>query len=60
MKEVKSLDELEALIGKEAVEHCFMEYMMLIIAKARGWDKLYGGGDVGDKDIHDRNAPVVR
>ena len=29
MKKINSLEELEELIGPEAVEKCFTEYMML-------------------------------
>ena len=42
MKKINSLEELEELIGPEAVEKCFTEYMMLLVAKARKWDELQG------------------
>ena len=42
MKKIKSLEELEELIGPEAMEKCFTEYMMLLVAKARKWDELQG------------------
>ena len=43
MKKVKDLDELVKLIGMEAVEKCFTEYMMLTIAKAREYDRMQDG-----------------
>ena len=43
MKKVSNLDELVELIGMEAVEKCFTEYMMLTIAKAKEFDKLQNG-----------------
>ena len=42
MKKINSLEELEELIGPEAMEKCFTEYMMLLVAKARKWDELQG------------------
>ena len=42
MKKVNNLDELVELIGIEAVEKCFTEYMMLTIAKAKKYDELQG------------------
>lgn len=40
MKKVNSLDELVKLVGKEAVDKCFTEYMMLMLAKSNKFDKL--------------------
>lgn len=42
MKKVSNLDKLVDLIGMEAVEKCFTEYMMLTIAKAKKYDELQG------------------
>lgn len=47
MKKVNNLDELVELVGIEAVEKCFTEYMMLTIAKAKEFDKLQDG----NKDV---------
>ena len=52
MKKVNNLDELVELVGMEAVEKCFTEYIMLTIAKAKKYDEnLYG------KDNKTENAP---
>lgn len=40
MKKVNSLDELVKLVGRETVDKCFTEYMMLMVAKANKFDKL--------------------
>ena len=55
MKKIKNLDDLEKLIGKEMVEKCFTEYLMLVVAKAHKWDELQekdGGGrmEVADEE----------
>ena len=52
MKKINNLDELEELIGREAVEKCFTEYMMLTIAKAHKWDELQG-----EDVFHKPNSP---
>ena len=40
MKKVNSLDELIKLVGKDTVDRCFTEYMMLMVAKSNKLDKL--------------------
>lgn len=40
MKKINDLDELIQLIGKETVDKCFVEYMMIMIAKKNKFDEL--------------------
>ena len=59
MKKINSLEELEELIGPEAVEKCFTEYMMLLIAKARKWDELQGKSKgMADDSIFDEGEDI--
>lgn len=51
MKKVNNLDELVKLIGMEAVEKCFTEYMMLTIAKAKKYDNLQCNKDSKNNDL---------
>lgn len=39
-KKVKNLDDLIKLVGKETVDNCFTEYMILMVAKSKEFDKL--------------------
>ena len=40
MKKVDNLSELIDLVGKDTVDRCFTEYMMMMIAKAQKLDDL--------------------
>ena len=40
MQEIKKLDDLGELIGKEAVDRCFAEYFANMAAKAKKYDDL--------------------
>ena len=40
MKKVSNLSELVNLVGKDTVDKCFTEYMMLMVAKANKFDTL--------------------
>ncbi len=40
MKKVDNLSELIDLVGKDTVDRCFTEYMMMVIAKAQKLDDL--------------------
>ena len=40
MKKIDSLEELQKTAGKETVDWCFTEYMLLLIAKAKKFDEL--------------------
>ena len=50
MKKVKSLDELEILVGKESIEKCFMEYMLTVIGQAKRLEDLQNRCAVMDED----------
>ena len=43
MKKVNTLDELEALIGRDSIEKCFTEYILTIIGQARRAEALQKG-----------------
>ena len=40
MKKIENLEELQHLVGMETVEKCVMEYMMLLVAKAKQVDTI--------------------
>lgn len=40
MKKINDLEGLTALIGDAAIQKCFTEYMLLMIAKAQQTDRL--------------------
>ena len=40
MSKVSNLDDLQILVGKDIVDKCFTEYMMLMIGKANRVDQL--------------------
>ena len=48
LKKVSNLSELVNLVGKDTVDKCFTEYMMLMVAKANKFDKLEQA--IGDID----------
>lgn len=50
MKKVKNLDELETLVGKDAIEKCFMEYMLTVIGQAKRLEDLQNHCAVMDED----------
>lgn len=50
MNKIKNLDELEALVGRDVVEKCFMEYMQTIIGQAKRSEDLKNRCAVMDKD----------
>lgn len=40
LKRISNLDELIDLVGKDTVDKCFTEYVMLLIAKANRLEKV--------------------
>lgn len=50
MKKVKNLDELETLVGRDAIERCFMEYMLTVIGQAKRLEDLQNRCAVMDED----------
>lgn len=50
MKKVRTLSDLEQMIGKESVERCFTEYFMTIIAQAKKQEDLQNHRAVMDED----------
>ena len=48
MKKVNNLSELVDLVGKETVDKCFTEYMMLMVARNNKVKKL-------ENDLEDMN-----
>ena len=50
MKKIKNLDELETLVGRDAIEKCFMEYMLTIIGRAKRLEDLQNRCAVMDED----------
>ena len=40
MKKIENVEELQQLVGIETVEKCVMEYMMLLVAKAKQADTI--------------------
>ena len=40
MKKIENLEDLQYLVGIETVEKCVMEYMMLLVAKAKQVDTI--------------------
>ncbi len=52
MKEIKDLNDLIHLVGKNTVDKCFTEYMMLMIAKNNKLDELEDSlKEMNDSDI---------
>ena len=56
MKKVKNLDELETLVGKDAIEKCFMEYMLTVIGQAKRLEDLQNHCAVMDEDEMDHHV----
>ena len=58
MKKASNLSELIDLVGKETVDKCFTEYMMLMVAKSNELDKmkdeleLYTVGRLKKEQVH--------
>jgi hypothetical protein len=50
MKKVRTLSDLEQMIGKDSVERCFTEYFMTIIAQAKKYEDLQNHRAVMDED----------
>lgn len=48
MKKVNNLSELVGLVGKDAVDKCFTEYMMLMVARNNKVNEL-------ENDLEDMN-----
>ena len=40
MKKIENVEELQHLVGIETIEKCVMEYMMLLVAKAKQVDTI--------------------
>mgnify|MGYP003305895418 CR=1 FL=1 len=40
MKKIENLEDLQHLVGTETVEKCVMEYVMLLVAKAKQADTI--------------------
>lgn len=52
MKKVNNLKELIDLVGKDSVDKCFAEYMMLIVARNNKLEKLENDlKDMSDTDM---------
>ena len=52
MKKVNNLKELIDLVGKDSVDKCFTEYMMLIVARNNKLEKLENDlKDMSDTDM---------
>lgn len=54
LKKVSNLSELVNLVGKDTVDKCFTEYMMLMVAKANKFDKL----EQAIEDIDNAHASI--
>ena len=50
MKKVRTLDDLEEMIGRDAVDRCFTEYFMTIMAQAKKYEDLQNRCAVMDED----------
>lgn len=50
MKKVRTLSDLEQMIGKNAVQRCFTEYFMTIIAQAKKYEDLQNHCAIMDED----------
>lgn len=40
LKNISNLEELQDMLGNEVIDKCFMEYVLLLIAKANMLDRL--------------------
>ena len=50
MKKVRNLDELESLVGRDAIEKSFIEYMLALIGQAKRLEDLQNRCAIMDED----------